>query len=187
MYCLPIHCSHCDNNCYALGYTQTLDEIHDDVIKWHIFHVHDDVIKWKYFPRNWPFVPGIHRSPANSPHKGQWRGALMFSLICVWINGWVSNREAGDLRRYRTHYDVTVILLALCEGNSRHGAHYDVTVVYADTYHMLYMHIFPFLKLRQYNVVFIIILNYMIEGFFANQPFRDISLTETHSDHSMDL
>ena len=62
---------------------------------------HDDVIKWKHFPRKWPFVRGIHRSLVNSPHKGQWRGALMFSLICVWINGWVNNREAGDLRRYR--------------------------------------------------------------------------------------
>ena len=69
----------------------------------------DDVIKWKHFPRNWPFVRGIHRSPVKSPHKGQWRGALMFSLICVWINGWVNDREAGDLRRYRAHYDVTVI------------------------------------------------------------------------------
>ena len=44
--------------------------------------------------------------PVNSPHKGQWRGALMFSLICVWINGWVNNREAGDLRRHRGHYAV---------------------------------------------------------------------------------
>ena len=52
---------------------------------------------------------GIHRSPVNSPHKGQWRRALMFSLICVWINGWVNNREAGDLRRYRAHYDVIVM------------------------------------------------------------------------------
>ena len=52
---------------------------------------------------------GIHRSPVNSPNKGQWCGALMFSLICVWINGWVNNREAGDLRRYRAHYDVTVM------------------------------------------------------------------------------
>ena len=51
--------------------------------------------------------------PVNSPHKGQWRGALMFSLICVWINGWVNNREAGDLRRYRAHYDVTVMFLQL--------------------------------------------------------------------------
>ena len=70
---------------------------------------HDDVIKWKHFPRNWPFVWGIHRSLVNSPHKGQWRGALMFSLICVWINGWVNNHEAGDLRRYRGHYDVIVM------------------------------------------------------------------------------
>ena len=69
----------------------------------------DDVIKWKHFPRYWPFVRGIHRSPVNSPHKDQWRGSLMFSLICVWINVWVNNREAGDLRRYRAHYDVTVM------------------------------------------------------------------------------
>ena len=44
------------------------------------------------------------------PHKGQWRGALMFSLICAWINGWVNNREAGDMRRYCTHYDVIVMI-----------------------------------------------------------------------------
>ena len=36
--------------------------------------------------------------------------ALMFSLICVWINGWVNNREAGDLRWHRAHYDVTVMI-----------------------------------------------------------------------------
>ena len=71
---------------------------------------HDDVIKWKHFPRYWPFVRGIHRSPVNSPHKGQWRVALMFTLICARINGWVNNREAGDLRRYRAHYDVIVML-----------------------------------------------------------------------------
>ena len=63
--------------------------------------IHDDVIKWKHFPRYWPFVRGIHRSPVNSPHKGQWRGALMFTLIRARINGWVNNRQAGDLRRYR--------------------------------------------------------------------------------------
>ena len=71
---------------------------------------HDDVIKWKHFPRHWPFVRGIHRSPVNSLHKGQWRGALMFSLICARINGWVNNREAGDLRRYPAQCDVTVML-----------------------------------------------------------------------------
>ena len=71
--------------------------------------VHDDVIKWKHFPRYWPFVRGIHWSPVNSPHKGQWHGALMFYLICAWINGWVNNREAGDFRRHRAHSDVTVM------------------------------------------------------------------------------
>ena len=75
---------------------------------------HDDVIKWKHLPRSWPFVWGIHRLPVNSLHKGQWRGALMFSLICVWINGWVNNLEACDLRRYRAHYDVTVMLFLQC-------------------------------------------------------------------------
>ena len=79
---------------------------------WQVGVTHDDVIKWKHFPRSWPFVRGIHRYPVNSPHKGQWRGALMFSLICIWINGWVNNRETGDLRRYRTHYDVTVMWYA---------------------------------------------------------------------------
>ena len=68
--------------------------------------IHDDVIKWK---RYWPFVWGIHRWPVNSPRKGQWRGALMFSLICTGINGSANNREAGDLRRHPTHYDVTVM------------------------------------------------------------------------------
>ena len=84
---------------------------------------HDDVIKWKHFPRYWPFVRGIHRSPVISPHKGQWRGALMFSLICVWINGWVNNREAGDLRRHRDHYDVIVMYCAgttVCHSRCRH-------------------------------------------------------------------
>ena len=72
---------------------------------------HDDVIKWKHFRRNWPFVRGIHRSPVNSPYKGQWRRALMFSLIYARINGWVNNRGAGDLRRHPDHYDVNVVVL----------------------------------------------------------------------------
>ena len=71
--------------------------------------LHDDVIKCKHFLRYWPFVWGIHRSPVNSPHKGQWRRALMFSLICAWIKRWVNNREAGDLRCHRAHYDVIVM------------------------------------------------------------------------------
>ena len=52
---------------------------------------------------------GIHRSPVNSLHKVQWRGALMFSLIGAWISSWVNNCEAGDLRRQHAHYDVIVM------------------------------------------------------------------------------
>ena len=77
------------------------------------FCTRDDIIIWKHFPRYWPFVRGIHRSQVNSPHKSQWRGALMFSLICAWTNGWVNNRDAGDFRCHRAHYDVTVIRGAL--------------------------------------------------------------------------
>ena len=73
----------------------------------------DDVIKWKHLPRYRPIVRGIHWSPVNSPHKGQWRRALMFSLICAWINGWVNNREADGLRRHCAHYDV-IVMSDLC-------------------------------------------------------------------------
>ena len=55
------------------------------------------------------FVRGIHRSPVNSRHKGQWRGVFRISLICAWINVWVNKREAGDLGRHSAHYDVTVM------------------------------------------------------------------------------
>ena len=62
-------------------------------------HDHDDVIKWKHFSRYWSFVRGIHRSPVDYLHKGQLRGALLFSLICAWRNGSANTRDAGDLRR----------------------------------------------------------------------------------------
>ena len=71
--------------------------------------LHDDVIKLEHFPRYWPFEREIHRSQLNSHHKGQWRGALMLSLICNWIDSWTNNGEAGDLRCHRAHYDVIVM------------------------------------------------------------------------------
>ena len=71
---------------------------------------HDGAIEWNHFPRYWPYVRGIHRSPVNSPHKDRWGRALIFSLVCAWLNGWVNNREAGLLRSHRAHYDVIVML-----------------------------------------------------------------------------
>ena len=61
------------------------------------------------FPHYWPFVWAIHWSPVISPHKGRWCGALKFYLICACTNNWVNTRDAGDLRRRRAHYGVTVM------------------------------------------------------------------------------
>ena len=74
-----------------------------------VINQHDDVTKWKYFPGYWRFATGIHWSSVNSPYKGQWREALLFSLICALTNGWVNHRDAGDLRDHRAHCDVTVM------------------------------------------------------------------------------
>ena len=78
----------------------------------HIYCLYDMMTSsnGKCFPRYWPFVRGIHRSPVNSQHKDQRRGALMLPLICAWINDWVNNRVAGDFRRHRGHYDVIVMI-----------------------------------------------------------------------------
>ena len=95
---------------------------------------HYSIIKWKQSTRYWPFAQGIHRAPVNFPHKGQWRGVWCFFLICAWTNGCVNNRDAGDLRRHRTHYDATVIFLTLnlgfrCLAIRNHNASLIVPVV----------------------------------------------------------
>ena len=51
-------------------------------------------------------------SPVPGQWRGQWRGALMFYLICARINGWVNNCEAGDLRRRRAHCGVILMVYA---------------------------------------------------------------------------
>ena len=71
---------------------------------------HDDVIKWKHFPRYWPFVRGIHRSPVNSPPQRPVTRSFDVFFDQSRINGWVNNGESGDLRRHRAHYDVNVTL-----------------------------------------------------------------------------
>ena len=55
--------------------------------------------------------PGNSPASGEFPHKGEWRGALMFFFICAWVNGWVNNGEAGDLRRHHAHCDVIVMFL----------------------------------------------------------------------------
>ena len=119
---------------------------------------HDDVIKWKHFPRYWHFVRGIHRSPVNSPHKGQWRGALIFSFICAWINGWVNTREAGDLRRYHAYYDVIIManwtwpILVWCQPShemSWHGKALCITLKFTVISRLALKHQLRFTLLQQ--------------------------------------
>ena len=78
-----------------------------------ILHLESPLSWWRHQMETFSallfFVLVIHWSPVNSPHRGQWRGALMFSLICAWTNKWVNNRDAGGLRRHNSHYDVTVM------------------------------------------------------------------------------
>ena len=75
----------------------TATESYIAFIMWNIcVHVPlDDIIEWTHFPRYWTFVRGIHRSPMNSPHKGQWCRALMFSLICLRLNKRLSKQSWG--------------------------------------------------------------------------------------------
>ena len=95
------------------------------LIESHTFSLkHDDVLKWIHFPHYWPFVRGIHWSPVNSPHKGRWRGASMFSLIFAWINVWVNNCEAGDLRRHHAHYDFIVMENLFEKDVWKNGCHF---------------------------------------------------------------
>ena len=79
----------------------------------------DDIINWKHFPRYWSFGRGIHQPPVNSPHKGQWCRALIFSLICAWKNVCINNRDAGDMRHHCAHYDVIVMQIPDLRGRGR--------------------------------------------------------------------
>ena len=101
----------------------------DRVVRYSNFNIHQenfvlyhDVVKWKYFPRYWPFVRGIHRSPVNSPHTEIW--SFLSASPEKKNNGKVNKADAGDLRRHRAHYDVTVMA---------QQANYFTTLCYKDT------------------------------------------------------
>ena len=85
---------------------------------WLILNILGNIPWWRHememFSTLLALCEGNHQPPVDSPHKSQWRGVLMFSLICAWTNGWAITRDAGDLRRHRTHYDVTVMAAIVC-------------------------------------------------------------------------
>ena len=93
----------------------------------------------------------------NSPHKGQWRGTLMYSLICAWTNGWINNRDAGDLRRYRAHCDVTIMFFnntPRSEQNGWHCANYIFEcVLLINVFNVLVQMILSFVAMGQNKVV----------------------------------
>ena len=76
---------------------------------------------WKTFHYTWwrhqmeTFSALLAICAGNSPVSGEFPSqrpvtrSFDFFLICTWINGWVNNRKAGDLRCHRVHYDVSVM------------------------------------------------------------------------------
>ena len=109
---------------YSVDLTEFPKKTHPHTITSMMTLGHDDVIKWKLFPRYWPFVRGIRRSLVNSPHKGQWRGAVIFSLIYA-LNKRLSKQswdwwfETPSRLSWRHYNERFSSLLALCEGNPR--------------------------------------------------------------------
>ena len=74
--------------------------VHDDVIRWRHFRV-TGLLCWEFIGPRW--IPFTQASDAE----------LWFSLICAWTNSCINNRDAGDLRRHRANYDVTVMINGL--------------------------------------------------------------------------
>ena len=66
---------------------------------------------WRHQMVTFSLCAGIHRWPVISPNERQSRWALTYSLICAWINRWVNNRDAGDLRHHRGDYDVIAMTI----------------------------------------------------------------------------
>ena len=72
-----------------------------------------------------------------SSHNGQWRGALMFPSNYAWINDWVNNREAGDLRRQHGHYDVIVMHYSICQDQLINNIYFMISV-FVNTIYRVY-------------------------------------------------
>ena len=66
-------------------------------------------IKWKHFPRYMALCAGNSPVTGEFPAQRPVTRSFDVSLICVWMDCWLNNREADDLRGHCTHYDVTVM------------------------------------------------------------------------------
>ena len=138
----------------------------DQIMNYNYFHAfHDDVIKRKHFPRYWPFAREIQWWPVNSPHKGQWRGALMCSLIWSWTHGLANNRDASDLRRHRANYDVTVMLVYAVRRSS-------IFVYGLIHIRDVWQHLYPALSLTCTDI-----LSYMQAGIYIRASHHQVDLS----------
>ena len=109
-----------EDNVFALKYTAISPEVPWDFLSLHCTYILNEVVRWqKGDVKTWKvnmstfLVSNVDKrvclqmlhngilAISSKVIKGQWRKALMFSLICAWINRWVNNRETGDLRRHR--------------------------------------------------------------------------------------
>ena len=132
------------------------------------------------------FVRGIYQSPVNSPHKGQWRGALYFSLICAWLDDSANHRDPGDLRRHRAHYDVTVMgiqlgrpyrkvkikLITLILTGGTHGYGNIYTILYYTQNRLNYEHL-----IRQFKLQVVL----MLVWFYQQSPQYRSCICEWYS------
>ena len=91
--------------------------------------------------------------PVISPHKGQWRGAWMVSLICAWINCWVNNREAGDMRNHRAHYDVIVMCDRHDTGDDQRLTHWGPDKM-ADIFQTIFSNGFSWMNMYEFRLTF---------------------------------
>ena len=117
---------------------------------WCLQMSHDDVIKWKYFPVCWSFVRGIVRPPVDSPHKGQWRSALMYFFISVWIHGWAKQWRSRwfetPSRSLWRHCNASSYLTCPSAGTllSTHTRHYRNSLVIKDFEYVIADHTISF-------------------------------------------
>ena len=97
-------------------------ENHYDDLEWHARHTGTSATQaqwWRHqiktFSASLALCEGNPPVTDGFPSQRPVTWSLMFSLICIWTNGWENNRDAGDLRRHRAHCDVIAMLfLPVC-------------------------------------------------------------------------
>ena len=71
-----------------------------------------DPLCWEFTDHRW--IPRTKASDAE---------LWCFLWPAPWINAWVNNRKAGDLRRHRSHHDATVMTYILRSSYSNYHEH----------------------------------------------------------------